>query len=42
MTPAHRDALAAPCLLACETLNPRLRHIRLRHALVLSINRGYE
>jgi hypothetical protein len=35
-------ALANHCRLACETVDPRFRYVRLDHSIVLSVNSGYE
>ena len=42
MTPQQRKAIAAPCYLAAETLQPRFRSTRGLHTEVLTINAGYE
>ena len=42
MTPAQTIALAHPCYLAGETVNPRFGQRSGAWSLVLTINTGYE
>lgn len=42
MTPAQSIALAHPCHLAAETVNPLFRSQAGAWSLVLTINTGYE
>lgn len=42
MKPHQRFAIHNPCLLACETMNPKFHWVENQVSIILSVNAGYE